>query len=277
MPDLTLRDDRLSLGHTFQLVLERTVRLPLNDETHPLPPGLGAFPVRSISTNGQGKRSFRIPMHDREALWLLFRGEFWKPVIVKVGVGGVNALTGEPFDLELRAGRQDYMVVPDQPWLDGIKAGEGFIRQFVAVPMGSGETVERHVTGRERVGGMQIAVFQSKPGRFPDEPLARTMSDRAVFSVCESAPMGIGAGGRMVQKIYPDRFGIDTWDVTSVVEWGIDLVHAAEWEALTGEQPPPSPITPELYLRLGLPWFALVDHNKGDISVSPVLANVPHI
>ena len=28
------------------------------------------------------------------------------------------------------------LVVPDQPWLDGINAGNGFIRQVVAMPLG---------------------------------------------------------------------------------------------------------------------------------------------
>ena len=45
---------------------------------------------------------------------------------------------------------------PDQPWLDGINAGDGFIRQFVAVPLGLGATVEAQVTGDEVHGGVQL-------------------------------------------------------------------------------------------------------------------------
>ena len=65
---------------------------------------------------------------------------------------------------------QDYVVCPDQPWLDGINAGDGYIRQFVAMPLGMGYTVEGQVTGEEKFGGMQIEVFEAKPGRFPDRP-----------------------------------------------------------------------------------------------------------
>lgn len=38
-----------------------------------------------------------------------------------------------------------------------------------------------------------------------------------------------------------------------------------------------SPISVEVYKSLGLPWFALADHEYGDIAVSPVLAAVQPI
>lgn len=34
------------------------------------------------------------------------------------------------------------MVSPEQPWLDGIADGDGTVRQFVAMPLGSGYSVE---------------------------------------------------------------------------------------------------------------------------------------
>jgi hypothetical protein len=34
------------------------------------------------------------------------------------------------------------VVCPDQPWLDGINAGDGYIRQFVAMPLGMGYTAK---------------------------------------------------------------------------------------------------------------------------------------
>ena len=37
---------------------------------------------------------------------------------------------------------QNYCVLPKQPWLDGINYGDGYIRQFVAMPLGKGYTVE---------------------------------------------------------------------------------------------------------------------------------------
>ncbi len=269
---LSLHADTFHVGSSFQLTLQRTVRLPIDGRTYPLPPGFGPFPVAARAVG------FLVPMHDREAMWLSFGGEHWRPVAVKVGIGGVNAITGEPFDLELRPGRQDYMVVPNQPWLDGIKAGDGFIRQFVAVPLGQGQTVESHVTGRETTGGLQIAVFQPVPGRFPDQPPPRpTFEGRENSVACllmEPAMMGYGAGGKMAQRIYPDEYGIDCWDASNVERVDISLVHANDWKMLTGETAPRSPINAQSYITLGLPWFGLADEDKGDVPASTTLAGV---
>ena len=37
---------------------------------------------------------------------------------------------------------QNYVAIPKQKWLDGINCGDGTIRQFVAMPLGQGYTVE---------------------------------------------------------------------------------------------------------------------------------------
>merc|ERR1719401_1456867 len=76
-----------------------------------------------------------------------------------VGAGGVNALSGETFvPGELQASPQSYCTVPRQPWLDGIKSGEGVIRQFVSTTKGSGASVEAQVHGSDEVGGLQLFV-----------------------------------------------------------------------------------------------------------------------
>jgi len=60
-----------------------------------------------------------------------------------------------------KKGENDYIVIPDQPWLDGINNGDGTVKQFVAMPLGSGYTVEGQVTGKEEFGGIQMIVFDS--------------------------------------------------------------------------------------------------------------------
>ena len=42
---------------------------------------------------------------------------------------------------------QNYLVAPDQPWLDGFCVAKGLIRQFVAMPLGKGYTAEAQLTG----------------------------------------------------------------------------------------------------------------------------------
>ncbi|KAL9110597.1 MAG: hypothetical protein Q9227_004955 [Pyrenula ochraceoflavens] len=57
---------------------------------------------------------------------------------------------------------QDYVVTPNQLWLDGIALEPGVVRQFTAVPMGSGYSVEAQLSGEEITGGIQIEVTATK-------------------------------------------------------------------------------------------------------------------
>ena len=51
---------------------------------------------------------------------------------------------------------QDYVVVPDQPWIDGYNVGKDIVKQFVAAPLGQGYTVEEQLKSEAEVGGIQI-------------------------------------------------------------------------------------------------------------------------
>lgn len=53
---------------------------------------------------------------------------------------------------------QDYVILPEQQWLDGIATSNGLVRQFVAMPYGQAYSVEKQLTGEEVNGGMQIEV-----------------------------------------------------------------------------------------------------------------------
>lgn len=46
--------------------------------------------------------------------------------------------------------------MPDQKWIDGIAINAGKVRQFVAMPMGTGYSVEAQMTGEEVTGGIQF-------------------------------------------------------------------------------------------------------------------------
>ncbi|MBL1076198.1 hypothetical protein JK358_17505 [Nocardia sp. 2] len=141
----------------------RTLRLP-ETGTHPLPPGLGEFPVRrvqdyadSVPDEWRTRGGVMLPMYLREAMWLSFTAK--EPAALQIGVGKVCAVSGEPWSDKLTRQPQNYVILPRQPWLDGINSGAGTIRQFVAVPMGLGATVEGQVTGEEVWGGIQLQHF----------------------------------------------------------------------------------------------------------------------
>jgi len=272
--DVALRGDRLQFGDRFSVVFQRTLRLPDDGQTYPLPPGLGALPVRAVADLGAWAPStwragagYVVPLHRREALWLHFEAATWKPNAAQIGVGGIDAVTGGPWSDGLSDAPQNYLVCPPQPWLDGINSGVGTIRQFVAVSLGRGETVEEQLTGQAQVGGLQLRVYEPRPGRFPDQPPEPSYDafDSMVLAEAPAGAMGVAAGGRMVQKIYPDPYGKEVWDEENVGEVMVHLVSSELYRALTGEEPPPSPITAEIYSRLGYPWFAVDDEDAGTI------------
>jgi hypothetical protein len=97
-----------------------------------------------------------------------------QPFIINIYVGGVNAVSGEPARettttamrrlklMEAKKNIQDYLVTPKQLWLDGIASSDGTVRQFVAMPLGKGYSVEAQVTGEELIGGLQFQITPSK-------------------------------------------------------------------------------------------------------------------
>jgi hypothetical protein len=86
--------------------------------------------------------------------------------------------------------------------------------------------------------------------------------------------MGLGAGGKIAQRIYPDPHGLDTWDQDSAVTVFINILNSVTFADLAGVPSPPSPINAESYARHGLPWFELYDERRGDVAASPALAGV---
>ncbi len=276
-----------------RIAFERTLRIPDDGKEWPLPPGLGHFTLRTVASLGdrapeemRRRGGVVLPIYQAEALWISFHAPRWRPMAIKVGAGMVNAVNADPLDAELRDGREDYLVTPPQPWLDGFKTGEGTISQFVAMPLGRGVTVEGQLTGSESIGGLQLLVAGPRPGRFPTTPPREaTVLRRAMYMESDALPpdalmqaslpaMGLGAGGRMTQKVYPDPHGAATWDTERAARIWVHLVPAGLWPLLTGEPAPPTPADHETYVRFGLPWFAVYDEPLSDVPVDPRWAGV---
>src|SRR5215212_11904918 len=134
MLNVTVEADRVRFGERFAVSFHRTLRVPDDGQSYPLPPGLGRLPIHRVadfpsadpglSPDGDG---VFVPLYQREALWIGFDAAAWKPNAVKIGVGGVNAVTGTAWDDRLRANPQDYLVSPPQVWLDGVISGDGSV------------------------------------------------------------------------------------------------------------------------------------------------------
>ena len=265
--DVTLLDGRLRFGARLVVSFHRTLRLPEAGGPYPLPPGFGLLPIA-----GSAQAGFLVPLHPREALWIGFSAALWKPNAVKVIAGGINAVSGLADDGAALADPQNYLVCPDQPWLDGCNIGGGLIRQFVAMPLGQGYGLGATAAGGER-GGLEIIGFEPRPGHFSDVPPPPAPAGPMRMMAPRSPEMTLGAGARLHQKLYPDRFGRDIWDPASAMRAGIRLVDARDWPALTGAAVPDTPINADSYAQAGLPWFDLDDAD--DATLAPATKTAP--
>ncbi|MFC1878611.1 hypothetical protein ACFLZW_01735 [Chloroflexota bacterium] len=290
-------DDRVLVGERFMISFQRTLRLPDDGKPYPLPPTLGLFPVKMVVDYAQDvppdwseKGGVFFPMYQREAMWLAFETTYWKPNAVKIGVGGINAITGEAWQTGLDDNPQNYLVCPEQPWLDGINAGEDIVRQFVAMPLGMGYTVEGQLTGRETVGGFQILVYDPKTGLFPDKPPGKpdmdpsagmgyeyAVSFQATPMAAPAIGMGMAAGGQMKQKLYPDPHGLNAWDQESFGELFVHIVNSEQYQAITGEMPPQAVVDAQTYSRYGFPWFELYDEAADTLAAADKLSGVSSV
>lgn len=256
----------------FSVSLERTLRVPNDGGTYPLPPGLGSFPVYPRQKLSQvaalvlPEADYYVPMYQSEALWFDFVVPHWLPHAVQIAAGGVNVLTGELHRPKLTAEPQNYLCCPPQPWLDGIRTGAGNVSQFVATSIGTGLTLEEQLGVGRPQGGITIRVVPPRPGLFIEpEPSGFLRSQRRV---------GLGGGGRIDQKIYPDPHGVDIWDTFQARQIRIQIVSSAHFEAITGWPAPATPVTAEAYARHQLPWYRLYDEPAGDLGVTPALESL---
>jgi len=140
-------------------------------------------------------------------MWINFECKNGKKFVVRPFLGGVNGITGEATignmgSLLRRMNQltrvQDYIVLPEQRWLDGIATSPGVVRQFVAAETAPprreqkalpirddglpeseqyrdstgnrrgdpeenrpGASVEWQVTGQDAVGGIQLQIIPS--------------------------------------------------------------------------------------------------------------------
>ena len=70
--NVDLIDGRLRFGERLVVSFHRTLRLPDDDHTYPLPPGLGLLPILMRPEAGIDVPIFIVPLYRREALWLGF-------------------------------------------------------------------------------------------------------------------------------------------------------------------------------------------------------------
>lgn len=267
---IELKHDRLVFSFpevhpdaVLHVEFQRTLRIPDDGRDYPLPPGLGSFPLRHVDDFASAvppkwlrRGGVMLPMYQSEAMWLNFSSPHGYPFAVKVAAGKINAVTGDEWSDALRRRPQDYLSIPTQPWLDGFAVERGVIRQFVAMPLGSGYSVEEQLTGEAEHGGVQLLVHPLKAEKYRPQRHYGILAADAVASYAPmSMDMGLAPGGRMRQEIYDDPQRFADWDTSVRARCFVHLANSLVWRAVTGDAPPTVPPTAAEYTRAGLPWF----------------------
>jgi hypothetical protein len=262
----------------------RTLRIPDDGKTYPLPPSLGNFSLHKVDdyldrVPEEWKKTggVFICMHQREAMWMQFNAANDRPKALKVGVGKVNAINGQNWSNDLQ--QSDYVTIPQQPWLDGINAGgKGTIKQFVAMPFGSGYSVEAQVTGKEEFGGIQLMAFDpyesKRLEKFPKKPpvlerrrMVLSASSSLTKKKCkksDASEMSLSAGGSMKQEISKDPFGLNFWDQSCFSRVYVRIVNSEMYENITGMKAPLSPISANTYSSYGYPWYDIYNETASN-------------
>ena len=274
---------------------QRTLRIPDDNREYQLAPGLGRFLVEHVEDHSSRlpaawieRSGVLLPMYQAEALWINFSGGIGfkrgnsYPFAVKIAAGKINAVTGDNWSNGLVQDPQDYLVVPDQPWLDGFCVQKGLIRQFVAMPLGLGYTAEEQISGAAEYGGIQIIVYPMKRERY-EKILKRTahfLCEEVCYSHADSndvVSMGLSPGGLMRQEIYEDEYGYDAWDMSHSSRCFIHVLNSDQWTNATGKPVPREQPSASDYTKAGLPWFDYYDDKLDVLSGGKTLAGMDSV
>lgn len=95
--------------------------------------------------------------------------------------------------------------------------------------------------------------------------------------------MSMAAGGKMMQQIITDPYGIEVWDTENSNRCFIHLTNSMVWRAITGSEPPTVPMTSKEYASHGYKWFdyyteapsvSINDKSKGIKSIASLKPNL---
>jgi hypothetical protein len=205
----------------FQISFHRTHRLPNDGKVYQTPPPGTPFPFYNaerfhgkLPLDMREKGGVILPMWQREALICQFkRVERWgfTPYAIRLFVGGVNCISGETAcpsmsdrlrQLNGVARKQDYIVLNNESFdgerLDGIAVAPGIVRQLVALPITSPDSIESQMTGLNDVGGLQLEIIpqfgRSHTSFYANDNLSGRMSERKGHVLVSPEDLGMRPG-----------------------------------------------------------------------------------
>ena len=275
---------------TCEINFQRTLRIPDDNREYPLPVGLGNFPMFHVDDYAKGVPASWIdhggvflPMYQSEAMWISFGWSGVYPFAVKIAAGKINAVSGDTWTDGISDSPQDYVVLPEQPWLDGFSVQEGLIRQFVAMPLGEGYTAEGQITGEEIHGGLQLAIYPMKADYYEKYLRSHfgqrdTLSCMMAADVCDEAgEMGLAPGGLMQQEIYDDPYGLEAWETTAMSRCFVHITNSRVFHDITGLRSPTDPPSAKQYKSAGIPWFDYWNDELKALKGSKILSKLDSV
>lgn len=141
-PNIKINDDNVLIDDNLCISLHKTVVLPPNSGEHYLPPDLGKFHIED-----NGEKLF-VGMAKDEALWISFESKnYYSVCAIKVAAGNIDAVSGDLFDDKICTENQNYLSIPNQPWIDGVRVQNksNLVRQFVLVDEDNKKSIDNQL------------------------------------------------------------------------------------------------------------------------------------
>lgn len=111
-----------------------------------------------------------------------------------------------------------------------------------------------------------------------DRPFACNVGDTSSLLArsAKGAELGLSAGGSIMQAVLnAGAFNAAAFDPKATGRVFVHIVNSAMFKAITGQDAPATPVTPEEYQRRGLPWFSdYAEERHRDLKVQRPLAAV---
>jgi len=159
----------------FYVSLRHTAKVEIDPDSHDLPPDWGPFEEFKVADyfcpEEWSNDGFFVPVEEGMPLWIDLR--YNQRCACVLSVQRFNPVSNEAANLEeglKKDPKQNYMVLPDQKWIDGYTR-DGKVYQFVVTKAGEGLAVNEYVLPKEMQDShaIGIAFFLPKnPSYWPD-------------------------------------------------------------------------------------------------------------
>jgi len=137
----------------FYVSLRHTAKVEIDPKAHELPPDWGPFKEYKVADyfcpNAWSNNGYFVAVEEGMPLWIDLR---YNPQCACIlSVQRFNPISNEPANLEdglTKEPKQNYMILPDQKWIDGYTR-DGKVYQFVVTKAGEGLAVNEFVLPKE--------------------------------------------------------------------------------------------------------------------------------